>query len=142
MGSVRKFYSVGTIDLGILVDASIVVIENVYRRISRRVEGENVSELIMEGVTEAARPVLFATIIILVAFLPLFTGRPRKDIRTHVHHLWACAHRRTDFRAGICAGARFVLCTKAAKEREDRYLVEPLFPQALRHGSAAGAPVQ
>jgi cobalt-zinc-cadmium resistance protein CzcA len=72
--------SIGAIDLGILVDASIVVLESVYRKISRRVEGEDVGELIMEGVAEAARPVLFATIIILVAFLPLFTmqGVPGK----------------------------------------------------------------
>lgn len=72
--------SIGAIDLGILVDASIVVLENVHRKVSRRVEGEDVGDLIMEGVAEAARPVLFATIIILVAFLPLFTmqGVPGK----------------------------------------------------------------
>ena len=72
--------SIGAIDFGILVDASIVVLESVYRKISRRVEGEDVGELIMEGVGDAARPVLFATFIILVAFLPLFTmeGVPGK----------------------------------------------------------------
>jgi cobalt-zinc-cadmium resistance protein CzcA len=72
--------SIGAIDFGILVDASIVVLESVYRKISRRLEGEDVGELIMEGVGDAARPVLFATFIILVAFLPLFTmqGVPGK----------------------------------------------------------------
>ncbi len=72
--------SIGAIDFGILVDASIVVLESVYRKISRRVEGEDVGELIMEGVTDAAKPVLFATLIILVAFIPLFTmeGVPGK----------------------------------------------------------------
>ncbi|WP_446743062.1 efflux RND transporter permease subunit [Silvibacterium acidisoli] len=72
--------SIGAIDFGILVDSSIVVLESVYRRISRRVEGEDVGELIMEGVSDAAKPVLFATLIILVAFIPLFTmeGVPGK----------------------------------------------------------------
>jgi len=72
--------SIGAIDFGILVDASIVVLESVYRKISRRVQGEEVSELIMEGVGDAAKPVLFATLIILVAFIPLFTmqGVPGK----------------------------------------------------------------
>jgi cobalt-zinc-cadmium resistance protein CzcA len=72
--------SIGAIDFGILVDASIVVLESVYRKISRRVEGEDVGELIMEGVSDAAKPVLFATLIILVAFIPLFTmqGVPGK----------------------------------------------------------------
>jgi heavy metal efflux system protein len=72
--------SIGAIDFGILVDASIVVLESVYRKISRRVEGEDVGTLIMEGVEDAAKPVLFATLIILVAFIPLFTmqGVPGK----------------------------------------------------------------
>ncbi len=72
--------SIGAIDFGILVDASIVVLESVYRKISRRVPGEEVGELIMEGVGDAAKPVLFATLIILVAFIPLFTmqGVPGK----------------------------------------------------------------
>jgi cobalt-zinc-cadmium resistance protein CzcA len=72
--------SIGAIDFGILVDASIVVLESVYRKISRRLEGEDVGELIMEGVSDAAKPVLFATLIILVAFIPLFTmeGVPGK----------------------------------------------------------------
>jgi len=72
--------SIGAIDFGILVDASIVVLESVHRKISRRVQGEEVEELIMEGVSDAAKPVLFATLIILVAFIPLFTmqGVPGK----------------------------------------------------------------
>lgn len=72
--------SIGAIDFGILVDASIVVLESVYRRISRRVEGEDVADLILAGVADAAKPVLFATMIILVAFIPLFTmeGVPGK----------------------------------------------------------------
>ena len=72
--------SIGAIDFGILVDASIIVLENVYRKISRGVEGEDVSGLIVDGVLDAAKPVLFATLIILVAFIPLFTmqGVPGK----------------------------------------------------------------
>ncbi|MGB7134353.1 MAG: CusA/CzcA family heavy metal efflux RND transporter [Acidobacteriaceae bacterium] len=72
--------SIGAIDFGILVDASIVVLESVYRRVSRRVEGEEVQELVLGGVAESAKPVLFATLIILVAFIPLFTmqGVPGK----------------------------------------------------------------
>src|SRR6201999_2119090 len=79
-GQSANLISIGAIDFGILVDASIVVLESVYRKISRRVEGEDAGELIMEGVGDAATPVLFATLIILVAFIPLFTmqGVPGK----------------------------------------------------------------
>jgi cobalt-zinc-cadmium resistance protein CzcA len=72
--------SIGAIDFGILVDASIVVLESVYRKVSRRIEGEEIFDLILAGVADAATPVLFATLIILVAFIPLFTmqGVPGK----------------------------------------------------------------
>ncbi len=72
--------SIGAIDFGILVESSIVVLESVHRRISRHVEVEDIGELIIEGVSDAAKPVLFATLIILVAFIPLFTmqGVPGK----------------------------------------------------------------
>src|SRR6202034_558051 len=72
--------SIGAIDFGILVDASIVVLESVYRKVPRRIEGEEIFDLILAGVADAATPVLFATLIILVAFIPLFTmqGVPGK----------------------------------------------------------------
>jgi cobalt-zinc-cadmium resistance protein CzcA len=72
--------SIGAIDFGILVDASIVVLESVYRKVSRRIEGEEIFDIILAGVADAATPVLFATLIILVAFIPLFTmqGVPGK----------------------------------------------------------------
>ena len=72
--------SIGAIDFGILVESSIVVLESVHRRISRHVEVEDIGELIIAGVSDAAKPVLFATLIILVAFIPLFTmqGVPGK----------------------------------------------------------------
>ena len=79
-GRSANLISIGAIDFGILVDASIIVLENIYRKLSRREEGEQTGDLILEGVTAAARPVLFSTIIILVAFIPLFTmqGVPGK----------------------------------------------------------------
>jgi cobalt-zinc-cadmium resistance protein CzcA len=72
--------SIGAIDFGILVDASIVVLESVYRKVSRRIEGEEIFDIILAGVADAATPVLYATLIILVAFIPLFTmqGVPGK----------------------------------------------------------------
>ncbi len=79
-GRSANLISIGAIDFGILVDASIVVLESIFRKFSRRLEGESTTDLILEGVTDAARPVLFSTIIILVAFIPLFTmqGVPGK----------------------------------------------------------------
>jgi cobalt-zinc-cadmium resistance protein CzcA len=72
-GRSANLISIGAIDFGILVDSSIIVLESIYRKLSRRIQGEPIRDLIVEGVTEASRPVLFSTAIILVAFIPLFT---------------------------------------------------------------------
>ncbi len=79
-GHSANLISIGAIDFGILVDASIVVLENVYRKLSRRIEVEDTADLIVEGVTQSAKPVIYATIIILISFIPLFTmqGVPGK----------------------------------------------------------------
>ncbi|MGO4515606.1 efflux RND transporter permease subunit [Terriglobus sp. 2YAB30_2] len=79
-GRSANLISIGAIDFGILVDASIVVLESIYRRFSRREPGHGRAEMIVMGVQDAARPVLFSTLIILVAFIPLFTmqGVPGK----------------------------------------------------------------
>ncbi len=79
-GQSANLISIGAIDFGILVDASIVVLESIYRKLSRGTESENNLDLIIEGASNASKPVLFATMIILVAFIPLFTmqGVPGK----------------------------------------------------------------
>lgn len=79
-GHSANLISIGAIDFGILVDASIIVLESVYRGLSRRKPGDEATGAIVQGVLDAARPVLFSTLIILVAFIPLFTmeGVPGK----------------------------------------------------------------
>jgi len=79
-GRSANLISIGAIDFGILVDSSIVVLEGIYRTLGARLEGESANSLIARATARASRPVLFATIIILVAFIPLFTmqGVPGK----------------------------------------------------------------
>jgi heavy metal efflux system protein len=79
-GHPANLISIGAIDFGILVDASIVVLESVFRRLSRRAPGGDAAPAIVHGVLDSARPVLFSTLIILIAFIPLFTmqGVPGK----------------------------------------------------------------
>lgn len=64
------------IGLGMMVDASIVMVENIFRHLSEdhREDGaEGTVEAIRRSAIEVGRPVVFAIAIIIVVFLPLFT---------------------------------------------------------------------
>ncbi len=62
------------IAIGMVVDASIVVAENIARHLTERSDSETPRlVIIQEAVREVARPVIFAILIIIIVFLPLFT---------------------------------------------------------------------
>ena len=62
------------IAMGMIVDASIVVAENIYRHLSEK-KGVSVKEKVavcLNATTEVARPVFFAILITIITKLPLF----------------------------------------------------------------------
>lgn len=60
--------------IGMLVDGSVVVVENIYQKLQQREpEHSSISELVVQAAHEVAKPVFFATLIILVVFTPLFS---------------------------------------------------------------------
>jgi cobalt-zinc-cadmium resistance protein CzcA len=66
--------SLGALDFGMVVDGSIVIVENVLRHLSRRDRTERtVMEIVREAVHEVQRPVFFARTIIVTSYLPIFT---------------------------------------------------------------------
>jgi cobalt-zinc-cadmium resistance protein CzcA len=65
--------SIGAVDFGILVDAAVVMVENIYRQISeRRGTTLNVREIIREAAAEVDRPLFYAVAVIVVSFLPIY----------------------------------------------------------------------
>lgn len=66
--------SMGAIDFGIIVDAAVVIVENIIRLVERRKElGYTLHRCIVEGTGQMGRPILFSKAVLLIAFLPLFT---------------------------------------------------------------------
>ena len=66
--------SLGAIDFGLIVDGSVVLIENVVRHLSERSEAlTNRIGVIREAGQEVARPIVFAVGIIIVVYLPILT---------------------------------------------------------------------
>jgi cobalt-zinc-cadmium resistance protein CzcA len=66
--------SLGAIDFGLIVDGSVVMIENIVRKLSERNSGEKSrDELISEAGREVATPIFFAVGIIIIVYLPILT---------------------------------------------------------------------
>ena len=62
------------IGIGMMVDGSVVMIENIVRHLEERSEEDvSMARLVSEAAREVARPVVFSIGIIIVVFLPLFT---------------------------------------------------------------------
>jgi cobalt-zinc-cadmium resistance protein CzcA len=72
-GGSANLISIGAIDFGILVDATVIVLENVYRRLEQSPPAISTRDVISEATAEAVRPVLFSVLVIIVALIPLFT---------------------------------------------------------------------
>ncbi|MFN3265058.1 MAG: efflux RND transporter permease subunit, partial [Aquificaceae bacterium] len=60
------------IGLGLFADASVVVVENIYRHLSENRQASKTT-LVIESVQEIIKPLTFAILIIAVVFLPIFT---------------------------------------------------------------------
>jgi len=73
-GIPANLISLGAIDFGIIVDASVVIMENLLRILHER-KGilRSLPRAITEAVTQMGRPILFSKIILLTAFIPLYT---------------------------------------------------------------------
>jgi heavy metal efflux system protein len=66
--------SLGALDFGMVVDGSVVVVENIVRHLSHgRKEGVTPGEQIREATHEVQRPVFYARAMIITAYLPIFT---------------------------------------------------------------------
>lgn len=80
-GDSANLISLGAIDFGIIVDSTLIMVESIFYHIShKRSQGLTVPMHVMRAAREVGRPIFFATTIIVVAFLPLFTmtGVPGK----------------------------------------------------------------
>jgi cobalt-zinc-cadmium resistance protein CzcA len=66
--------SLGALDFGMVVDGTVVMVENIVRHLS---QGEGTSKTVPERIRAAAhevqRPVFYAITIIITAYLPIFT---------------------------------------------------------------------
>jgi cobalt-zinc-cadmium resistance protein CzcA len=80
-GESANLLSVGAIDFGLVVDATVIMVENLYRHLSRPImsplgRSNRMSRKIAtlrEAASEVNRAIFFSAAIIITSFIPLFT---------------------------------------------------------------------
>ncbi|NGZ09489.1 MAG: efflux RND transporter permease subunit [Nitrospira sp. LK70] len=81
VGQSANLISLGAIDFGIIVDATLVMVESIFFQLAHReAQGLTIHHHIIRAARQVGRPIVFSTAIIVVAFVPLFTmtGVPGK----------------------------------------------------------------
>jgi cobalt-zinc-cadmium resistance protein CzcA len=73
-GKSANLLSIGAVDFGIIVDSSVIMVENIYRNLAAgNYPDLAIKERIGRFVREIDRALLFSTMIMVCAFIPLFT---------------------------------------------------------------------
>src|SRR5689334_19505048 len=72
-GESANLLSMGAIDFGIIVDATVIMVENIFRHLSHRDPRADKVQTIYNASTEVTKAIFFSATIIIAGFLPLFT---------------------------------------------------------------------
>jgi len=82
-GESANLLSVGALDFGLIVDASVIMVENIFRHMVERARHVEAGQghfsytsrisAILHGASEVSRGIFFAAAIIIASFIPLFT---------------------------------------------------------------------
>jgi len=79
IGIPANLLSLGAMDFGIIVDGAVIVVENVFRRLTeeshahRELDDKARKNTILQAAVEVGRPTLFSMLIIIAAHIPIFT---------------------------------------------------------------------
>ena len=81
IGQSANLISLGAIDFGIIVDATLIMVESIFFHLAHaKTPGLTVHQQIARAARQVGQPIFYSTTIIVVAFIPLFTmtGVPGK----------------------------------------------------------------
>jgi cobalt-zinc-cadmium resistance protein CzcA len=72
-GVPANLLSIGAIDFGIIIDGTVVMMENIYRELAER-HGKDykLSEVILEAARDVDRPIFYSVAVILAGYLPIY----------------------------------------------------------------------
>ncbi|HEY6944105.1 MAG TPA: CusA/CzcA family heavy metal efflux RND transporter [Candidatus Acidoferrum sp.] len=72
-GEAANLLSIGAIDFGIIIDGTIVMVENIYRELGLR-EGQDykLQEVILAAARDVDRPIFYSVAVIIAGYLPIY----------------------------------------------------------------------
>ncbi len=72
-GVPANLLSIGAIDFGILIDGTLVMVENIFRELGER-EGQSydLHEVILAAAKDVDRPIFYSVAVIIAAYLPIY----------------------------------------------------------------------
>ena len=72
-GVAANLLSIGAIDFGILIDGTLVMVENVFRELGAR-EGQSydLQEVILAAAKDVDRPIFYSVAVIIAGYLPIY----------------------------------------------------------------------
>ncbi len=70
-GIAGTLMSLGAIDFGLVVDSSVILVENAARRIDQDTTGRSILDIVRDAAVEVRRPTLFGELIIAIVYLPI-----------------------------------------------------------------------
>ncbi len=133
-GKSANLLSIGAVDFGIIVDASVIMVENIYRHLSTGAHADlPIDQRILRASGEVQRSLAFSTAIMVCAFLPLFTmAGPEGQIFGPMADTYAFALAGALLLALVLSPVLCELFLSKLKPRPDNWLVRTLQAAYLR----------
>jgi cobalt-zinc-cadmium resistance protein CzcA len=140
-GITASLMSLGAIDFGLIVDSSVIMVENCIRRLSHGADGRSHVAIIREAAIEVRKPTMFGELIIAIVYVPILAlegteGKLFKPMALTV--LFALAGSLVLSMTLMPALAAMVLPKKMNEKdvpliRGIKWLYRPLVARAIRH---------
>lgn len=72
-GEAANLLSIGAVDFGIIIDGTIVMVENVYRELSlRHGQDYKINDVILAAARDVDRPIFYSVAVIIAGYLPIY----------------------------------------------------------------------
>jgi heavy metal efflux system protein len=72
-GEAANLLSIGAIDFGIIIDGTIVMVENIYRELAERTgQPYSLHDVILTAARDVDRPIFYSVAVIIAGYLPIY----------------------------------------------------------------------